>query len=209
MLEAPHDLQRRLVVVRQQLHEDDHDDLPSRIDPEVGVIDAAPTEAADRAHPLLGDRRRLDLKSEAEPVLPDADGKRPRGCWNRRRLLRDDEAADLIRHHRAERALADETRRAMTATVEKQLQESRVVRPNVRLGRPAVRPRLESPVARGAADWRARDQSAELHKSLGTPPGAARVSSPTQDTRHASSATSSNRPSRERHNSTTDTDPEW
>src|SRR5262245_9575813 len=80
-LEPAQQLHHLQVVCRQQLHHDDRGNAAGGIDPEMRVEDTGPAQASRAAHASLG-WRRLDLKSEAERVLP-----RPRGKRHRQRRV--------------------------------------------------------------------------------------------------------------------------
>src|SRR5207244_2609216 len=111
---------------RQELHEDYCGDLPPRIDPEMRVVDPAPAQTAGASHSPLG-RRGFDLESEAELVLARANWKRSRAIGIDRRLLADDEIAELIGGHECQRAFADQLRGAVLPAVQEQLHECGVV----------------------------------------------------------------------------------
>src|SRR4030095_2937097 len=74
--ETSQDVYRGRVVVRNKLHQHGHADSAVWVDPEVGVVFAAPTNGAERAHAGCT-RGRLNLKAEAEPILSGSEWKRP------------------------------------------------------------------------------------------------------------------------------------
>src|SRR5262245_30786668 len=67
------DLNRRVIVEGQHLHEHDHADLLLRIDPEERVVDTSPAHAARATHVRASLGRSGDLEAEAPHVLTRAE----------------------------------------------------------------------------------------------------------------------------------------
>src|SRR4051794_41330331 len=87
------------------------------------VVDAAPAAAARRPQTRFGaaGTGHFDLEAEAERVLAAAERKRLRQRRLGGRLFLDDDTADLVRQHLADRRVGAKPLRPGTAAVQEQL----------------------------------------------------------------------------------------
>jgi len=125
-LEAAEEINGLHIIARQELHHHDSRQFLRRVDPEVCVKNARPAQASGTAHFRIR-WFRFDLKAESELVLAGAERKRPWERPVRGQQHVNNEVANLIRHHHADRRPADKVRRAAASAIQKELKEGYVV----------------------------------------------------------------------------------
>src|SRR5207237_10079129 len=118
--------ERLLVGKRQHLHQDDTGNSPLPVNPEVRIVDAAPTEAAGRAH--AWHRAAPDQKAKSPAIGAFIDDREVAA------LLRDGglecehrERADLVLRHQADGVRPDEALAIELAVAGDHAREAHVV----------------------------------------------------------------------------------